>query len=316
MAAPSKRSLTIPVKNRGASIGIKPEFSDDLPENAIANFTVISVKADGQKQETKGLRWKFYSLNREYQWYREGTASKYEPVYTAEQVSNGSVDATMDGGKISVPVTWGRYRLEVESPDADGPTSSVEFDAGWFVTSTSTETPDGLEIALDKDSYKIGETAKLKVTSRYGGELMVTAGTEKLVAVQNATIGETGGEVDIPVTSDWGAGAYVTATLFRPGDAQDSHMPMRSIGIKWLKVDPEQRALQVTLATPEKMLPRGPLNIGLQVAGAGANEDAYVTVAAVDVGILNLTRYEPPDPRTGISASASSALKSATSMAA
>ncbi|MGO7398408.1 alpha-2-macroglobulin family protein [Rhizobium ruizarguesonis] len=291
-----ERSLTIPVKNQGASIGIKPEFSDDLPENAIANFTVISVKADGQKQETKGLRWKFYSLNREYQWYREGTAWKYEPVYTAEQVSNGSVDATMDGGKISVPVTWGRYRLEVESPDADGPTSSVEFDAGWFVTSTSTETPDGLEIALDKDSYKIGETAKLKVTSRYGGELMVTAGTEKLVAVQNATIGETGGEVDIPVTSDWGAGAYVTATLFRPGDAQDSHMPMRSIGIKWLKVDPEQRALQVTLATPEKMLPRGPLNIGLQVAGAGANEDAYVTVAAVDVGILNLTRYEPPNP--------------------
>ena len=291
-----ERTLTIPVKNERASIGIKPEFSDELPENSIANFTVIGVNADGQKQEAKGLRWKFYSLNREYQWYREGTAWKYEPVYTAEQVSNGSVDATMDGGKISVPVTWGRYRLEVESPDADGPTSSVEFDAGWFVTSTSTETPDGLEIALDKDSYKIGETAKLKVTSRYGGELMVTSGTEKLVAVQNATIGETGGEVDIPVTADWGAGAYVTATLFRPGDAQDSHMPMRSIGIKWLKVDPEQRALQVTLATSEKMLPRGPLNIGLQVAGAGANEDAYVTVAAVDVGILNLTRYEPPNP--------------------
>ncbi|MBY5409702.1 hypothetical protein HFO98_14735 [Rhizobium leguminosarum] len=291
-----ERSLTIPVKNERASIGIKPEFSDDLPENSIANFTVIGVDANGQKQETKGLRWKFYSLNRQYQWYREGTAWKYEPVYTAEQVSNGSVDATMDGGKISVPVGWGRYRLEVESPDADGPTSSVEFDAGWFVTSTSTETPDGLEIALDKDSYKIGETAKLKVTSRYGGELMVTSGTEKLVAVQNATIDETGGEVDIPVTADWGAGAYVTATLFRPGDAQDSHMPMRSIGIKWLKVDPEQRALQVTLDTPEKMLPRGPLNIGLQVAGAGANEDAYVTVAAVDVGILNLTRYEPPNP--------------------
>ncbi len=33
-----------------------------------------------------------------------------------------------------------------------------------------------------------------------------------------------------------------------------------------------------------------------QVAGAGANEEAYVTVAAVDVGILNLTRYEAPNP--------------------
>jgi uncharacterized protein YfaS (alpha-2-macroglobulin family) len=38
------------------------------------------------------------------------------------------------------------------------------------------------------------------------------------------------------------------------------------------------------------------LNITVAVAGAGANEEAYVTVAAVDVGILNLTRYEPPNP--------------------
>ncbi len=34
----------------------------------------------------------------------------------------------------------------------------------------------------------------------------------------------------------------------------------------------------------------------MQVAGAGANENAFVSVAAVDVGILNLTRYEAPDP--------------------
>ncbi|MET3856939.1 alpha-2-macroglobulin family protein [Rhizobium sp. OAE497] len=290
-----ERSLVIPVKNQGPMIGIKPEFSGDVAENSTASFNIIGTTAEGQKQDMKGLRWKFYNLEREYQWYRDGTAWKYEPAYNARQVADGVIDAGSDGGKISVPVGWGRYRLEVESPDADGPTSSFEFDAGWFVETTSTETPDGLEIALDKDSYKVGETAKLKVTSRYGGELMVAAGTENLVAVQNATMGETGGEVDIPVTAEWGAGAYVTATLFRPGDSQDNHMPMRSIGIKWLKVDPEQRALQVKVDAPEKMLPRGPLNISLAVAGAGANEDAYVTVAAVDVGILNLTRYEAPN---------------------
>ena len=291
-----ERSLVIPVKNQGPMIGIKPEFSGDLGENSIANFTAIGVSADGQKEEMKGLRWKLYKLNRDYQWYRDGTAWKYEPVYTAEQVANGNVDLSMNGGKISSPVGWGRYRLEVESTEADGPTSSVEFDAGWFVQATSTETPDGLEVALDKDSYKVGETAKLKVSSRYAGELMIVAGTETLVAVQNAAIGDKGGEVDIPVTADWGAGAYVTATLFRPGNAQDSHMPMRAIGVKWLKVDPADRALQVKIGAPEKMLPRGPLPITLAVAGAGANEDAYVTIAAVDVGILNLTRYEPPNP--------------------
>ena len=73
-------------------------------------------------------------------------------------------------------------------------------------------------------------------------------------------------------------------------------MPMRAIGIKWLDRRSRRSQAAVKLDAPEKTLPRQPLNIRVQVAGAGANEDAYVTVAAVDVGILNLTRYEPPDP--------------------
>ncbi len=76
-------------------------------------------------------------------------------------------------------VTWGRYRLEVEGAGNGAPVSSVEFDAGFYVEASSTETPDALEIALDKQSYKIGDTAKLKVSSRFAGELMITSGSEK-----------------------------------------------------------------------------------------------------------------------------------------
>ncbi|WP_337267185.1 alpha-2-macroglobulin family protein [Oryzifoliimicrobium ureilyticus] len=291
-----ERSLTLPVKSGHPFIGIKPEFSGDLPENSLANFTVIGVGTDGAKANLKGLRWKLLSLERNYQWYREGTSWRYESVYTTKQVANGTVDTGADGARISAPVGWGRYRLEVESAEAEGPASSVEFDAGWFVAATSTETPDGLEIALDKASYKVGETAHLKVASRYAGQLMVTIGHEKLIDVKNAEIAANGGEMDLPVTADWGAGTYVTATLFRPGDAQDNHMPMRSIGIKWLKVDPEQRALEINVNAPDKTQPRGPLDIDISVSGANVNEEAYVTLAAVDVGILNLTRYEPPNP--------------------
>ncbi|MBB3612110.1 alpha-2-macroglobulin family protein [Rhizobium sp. BK602] len=291
-----ERSLTLPVKADGPRIGIKPEFDGDLAENSIGKFHVIAVGQDGRKQAMRGLTWKLLSVERDYQWYRSGNSWKYEPVISTKQVAIGTVDATADGVDISAPVTWGRYRLEVSTADTDGPESSVEFNAGWYVASTSTETPDALEIALDKDSYHIGDTAKLRVTSRYAGQLMVTAGAETLISMTTAEIGATGGEVDIPVTAEWGAGTYVTATLFRPGEAQESRMPMRAIGIKWAPVDPGERKLQVKLDAPQKTLPRQPLTIGLQVSGAGANEDAYVTVAAVDVGILNLTRYQPPAP--------------------
>jgi uncharacterized protein YfaS (alpha-2-macroglobulin family) len=292
-----ERTLKLPVRADGPRIGIKPEFSGDLAENSIGNFNVMMIGEDGQRQASSDLVWKLVKIERDYQWYREGTSWRYEAVNRTQQVGNGQLDVTVaDGGKIAVPVEWGRYRLEVESPEADGPASSVEFDAGWFVTASSTETPDALEVALDKPRYKVGETAKLKVSSRYGGQLMVTSGAESLIAVQNVAIGESGGEVDIPVTEAYGAGAYVTVTLYRPGQAQQTRMPMRAIGISWLKVDPQERDLSVTVSAPDKVLPRQPLTVDIAVTGAGVQSEAYVTVAAVDVGILNLTRYEPPAP--------------------
>ena len=291
-----ERNLTLPVKATGAMIGVKPEFKGELSENSLANFHVVAVGPDGARQAMQGTPWKLLSVERNYQWYREGSSWRYEPVLSTKQIANGTVDVASDGGRISVPVAWGRYRLEVESPEPDGPATSIEFDAGWYVAATSTETPDALEISLDKENYAVGDTAKLKVSPRHAGQLLITVGAESLIATQTAAIGAEGGEVEIPITKEWGPGSYVTATLFRPGTDQQSRMPMRAIGITWLKVDPGTRKLDVALDVPEKTLPRQPLDISLQVAGAGANEEAYITVAAVDVGILNLTRYEAPDP--------------------
>ena len=62
-----------------------------------------------------------------------------------------------------------------------------------------------------------------------------------------------GSTIDIPVSDQWGAGAYVTATLFRPGDAQELRMPARAIGLKWLTIDPGARKLAVALSPVAKI---------------------------------------------------------------
>ncbi|MCB1428812.1 MAG: alpha-2-macroglobulin family protein, partial [Nitratireductor sp.] len=211
-------------------------------------------------------------------------------------IDGGSLDAKADEVvRISARPDWGRYRLDVESPDADGPATSVLFDAGWYVEASTTETPDALEIALDKESYAAGETAKLKVSPRFAGEMLVAIGADRLYRTINVSVPEGGTEVEIPVDEAWGAGAYVTATLFRPGSERESRMPARAIGTTWLKMEPGKRELQVSLDLPEKVRPDTILNIPVEVADA-AGEEAYVTLAAVDVGILNLTRFTPPDP--------------------
>ncbi|MDT9111093.1 hypothetical protein RSW25_26095, partial [Escherichia coli] len=77
---------------------------------------------------------------------------------------------------------------------------------GWFVEATSTETPDGLEIAFDKDSYETGETATLKVSPRSAGDLLVAIGSERLHQTIEASVPAEGAEIEIPVSTDWGAG--------------------------------------------------------------------------------------------------------------
>ncbi|WP_315923976.1 alpha-2-macroglobulin family protein [Mesorhizobium sp. SP-1A] len=293
-----ERSLSVAVRPQGEMIGIRPDFSgDEVPQGGVAKFSLIAVAPDGKREALKGASWSLVKVERNYQWYRNGGSWNYEPVTFTKAVANGTTDIAADAeATISLPVDWGRYRLQVDTADSQGPATSYEFDAGWYVSATSTETPDALEIALDKDSYAAGEVARLKVSPHFAGELLVTIGADRLLKTVTASIPAAGGTVDIPVSDDWGAGAYVTATLFRPGDAEQSRMPARAIGVKWLAVDPGARKLAVSLTPPEKTEPRQPLSIPVAVTGAEAGDKAYVTVAAVDVGILNLTNYKAPDP--------------------
>jgi uncharacterized protein YfaS (alpha-2-macroglobulin family) len=292
-----ERSLDLAVRPQGEMIGIRPDFADEVPQGGTAKFSLIAVDPDGKRTALKGATWTLVKVERNYQWYRTNGSWNYEPITLTKSVGNGTVDIGPDGdATVSLPVDWGRYRLEVETADQEGPASSYEFDAGWYVEASSTETPDALEIALDKDSYKAGETAKLEISPHFAGELLVTVGADRLLKTFTASVPASGATIDIPVADDWGAGAYVTATLFRPGDAQETRMPARAIGVKWLKVDPGARKLAVTLTPPQKTEPRQALSIPVAVAGVKPGSDAYVMVAAVDVGILNLTNYKAPDP--------------------
>ena len=54
--------------------------------------------------------------------------------------------------------------------------------------------------------------------------------------------------------------------------------------------------LDVTINAPEKTRPREKLDLPIKIAGLAPGEEAEVTVAAVDLGILNLTHFKTPDP--------------------
>ena len=292
-----ERKLTLPVTPDAPMIGIKPMFSGrSLADGANADFDIVMAAPDGKTLAKPGLRYDLLRVETSYQWYRQNGQWEYEPIKRTERVANGTVDAAADKpARLSLPVKWGRYRLEVSTGEPNGAITSVGFDAGFYADA-SADTPDLLEVALDKPDYKPGETMNVSVTARTAGRLTVNVFTDRLVASQSQDVKPGAARVSLNVGRDWGTGAYMVATLRRPLDAPAQRMPGRAIGVQWFSIDKVAHTLAVDMKLPATMRPSTTLNVPIKLAGLTAGEEARVVVAAVDVGILNLTNYKPPAP--------------------
>ena len=292
-----ERKLTLPIVPSVNMLGVKPLFSGrSLGEGETATFDVILATPDGKTLARPGLRYEVLKIESRYQWYRRDGSWGYEPIKLTRRIADGQLDLTADKpGRIAVPVQWGRYRLEVSSPDANGPVTSIAFDAGWYTEATA-DTPDMLEIALDKPEYKPGETMTVAVTARTAGRITLNVIGDRLISSTTQEVQAGTQRLRVPVGRDWGNGAYVVATLRRPLDAKAQRMPGRAIGVQWFSIDRQAKTLKVDLSLPQLQRPNGALRIPLKVNGLVAGEEARIVVAAVDLGILNLTNYKPPAP--------------------
>jgi len=292
-----ERKITLPIAPEAAMIGVKPAFSGrSLDDGANADFDVVMVAPDGKTLAQKGLHYNLLRVETTYQWYRQNGSWEFEPVKRTERVADGNVDVSADKpARVSLPVRWGRYRLEVSVAGQNGTTTSITFDAGFYAES-SADTPDLLEVALDKNDFKSGDTMNVSVTARTAGRLTLNVFTDRLVASTSQDV--KAGAVQAPLTigKDWGTGAYLVATLRRPLDAPAQRMPGRAIGVQWFSIDRTERTLALDMKLPSTMRPDNALNVPIKLTGLAAGEEAHVVVAAVDVGILNLTNYKPPAP--------------------
>lgn len=295
-----ERRLVLPIAAQGPRIGIRPLFAEDrVGEGDSAEFAVIGVDADGGRIPLGAQSWQLLKLERSFQWYNAGGNWNYEPVTFTRKVADGTVDIGRgEPARVSVPVEWGRYRLEVASADPSGPASSVEFVAGWYVDVESAETPDVAEVTLDKPAYRAGDTARVSIRPRFDGTALVNVVGERLLASREIEVSAAGTVIELPIGADWGGGAYVTATVVRGMDVAAGRNPARAVGLSWLAVDSADKSLDVGLDLPATAPPREMLAVPVRITGANPGERAYMTVAAVDVGILNLTAYQPPDPGT------------------
>ncbi len=290
------QTVSLPVRAEGDLIGIRPAFDgDQIQENSDAEFDIVALDDEGRGVAGKSLIYEIVREETDYQWYQLDGQWRYEIVVRDRLVSGGALETAADGtASFKQLVEWGRYRFTVSDTDSKA-ASSVRFYAGWSA-SASRDRPDRVAVSSDKENYALSETATISISPPVDGKALVLVAGDEVYERRLIDVSAEGTVIDLEVSEDWGSGAYVLVTSYKPLGSKEKRAPVRAIGLTWIGIDHSGQTLDVALDMPEVVKPRTDLKVPVQVSGLAAGGKAYVTVAAVDEGILQLTRYKSPSP--------------------
>jgi uncharacterized protein YfaS (alpha-2-macroglobulin family) len=281
-------------------IGVRPLFTGDYArEGSLAEFEIVRADAQGVLSAANNLPVRLFRENRDYYWRfddQRGWHSGF--TETDELAGTASVSIPQGGrGKVGVPVKYGRYRLEVFDP-VTKQTTKYRFYAGWSARGDEAQgvRPDRVALKFDKPAYRDGETAKLTITPPHAGEALIVVEGDQTLWSRRVSVPFDASTIDIPVSKAWQRhDLYVSVVVLRPGSTGNQVTPARALGIAHLPLERGERKLAVGLEAPKKMVPDSPLKVKVKVPDLDG-QTALVTLSAVDVGILNITRFATPDP--------------------
>ena len=302
---PITRRLVQPVWPAERVPGVRGLFEGtETDGDSPVEFELLVADKDGHKLAAENLKVRLVRERRDYYWNysdSDGWSYHYNEKFLNlnEETVNLKVGET---AKVSFPVEWGPYRVEVEDPST-GLVSSMRFWAGYRAQDNAeggAVRPDQVKLALDKAAYAEGETARVTVTPPAPGKgYLLVEGSDGPLWWEEVEVPAEGKTFDVKLDPSWARhDLYISALVIRPGERKTNVTPKRAVGVLHLPLDRSQRKLSLTLDAPEKMRPKQPLTVKFKVKNADGSipESAHVLLAAVDAGVLNITDYPTPDP--------------------
>lgn len=274
-------------------IGIKPKFeydSIDLDANAV--FDIVYLK--NGKAAGKKLHYRLVEEEIEWNWERneEGEWEYYETYSDYTEVTKGELIVKDKPTQFVLnKLDWGTYRLEIS--DDDGDISSYRFSVGYD-ESASKASPDRLPIATDKKEYLPKSEVKVSITPKFSGPVEIFIANSKILERKELKA-QKGKKLtaSFKIKKEWGSDVYILASAFR---AQSKKLGAnRAVGVAHISINDPQKIIDLKLTAPKRVKSNTVLKIGLESKKA-KNELSYVTVFAVDKGVLNLTGYKTPNP--------------------
>lgn len=290
------RSIEFDIYSRNKFLGIKSNgyyYSTNQPIKF--NLLVLSDKNKPLNQQKINI-----SLVR-YEWrtvLRKRWDDRYFYSSEEKEIIEWTKDIVInDIGEIKFTVEKsGRYQLRASLPEFDD-YQKVEFYAYSFATSTLTSfnvNKEGkVEITPDKKSYKPGELAKILFTCPFSGKLLITIERNGVYDYKYLNVINNSAELQLNIKDEYLPNVYISATLFKKHEPERTTPFFVGHGIASINVEKPTNKLPLKIISSKQIKPNSNLSVTIETL---PERNIFLTLSAVDEGILQIKNFETPDP--------------------
>lgn len=298
--------FSIPYAPFNTFVGIRVPKGDKTRGMLLTDTThtvqVVTLTPDGTPVSVKGLEVKIYKINWRWWWDRSGdNLADYTGDSYHQPILSTTVSTEQGKGHFNFRIKypeWGRYLIRVIDPTGGHATGKIIYVdwPGWAGRSQE-KNPAGasmLVFSADKEKYNVGEEAVITFPSGGIGRALVSVESGSRVinawwvkAEKNQTV------FRFKITEEMSPNVYVHLTLVQPHAQTANDLPIRLYGVIPLMVEDPQTHLQPRLTMPDVLQPESRFTV--KISESKGREMTY-TLAIVDEGLLDLTRYKTPEP--------------------
>jgi uncharacterized protein YfaS (alpha-2-macroglobulin family) len=264
---------------------------------------IATVDSEGHPVSRKNLEVKVYKIDWRWWWDAgEENLASYIGRSSTRIVSQHRVNTINGKGKVSVNITYnswrdyGRYLIRVTDPKSGHSAGETAYFSKWYG-----RTPEGmpgnaslLSFTSDKEKYQVGEKAKITIPSSKSGKALVSieTGAKVLQAFWVETKSRES-EFSFEITPEMAPNAYVSVSLVQPHAQTENDLPIRMYGVIPILVEDPNTRLSPVIKMPDVLEPEKEFEVS--VSEKDGKEMTY-TLAVVDDGLLDLTRFRTPNP--------------------
>jgi uncharacterized protein YfaS (alpha-2-macroglobulin family) len=263
-------------------------------------FDVVSVDAQGNASANRELDVKIFKIEWRWWWNRgHDNLSRYEDATIYTPFKEMSVTTGSNGkGNFSIAIPeeeGGRYLIRVIDRKSGHAAGRITyFYRNWWKRPTDgdSESSKMLIFSANKEKFDVGEEAVLTFPSGSVGRALISIenGTEVLATQWIETKkGET--QAKIKITKEMAPNVYANISLLQPHEQTKNDLPMRLYGVIPILVEDPATVLKPILKMPEILKPKETFRIEVSEEN---NKAMTYTVAMVDEGLLDLTRFVTP----------------------